>query len=697
MGEIYEELKKPEQAITSYQQSFKLNSRQNDLIKKSERIPHCEILSFLLIFFVLVCRLFLISDGWASSLGKAKYWCELADTENVCDDNVSSLRLKVLGKDKNGGKPVEDIARGPQHLNNISNGNTEKENVHTTSANYVHGRRDALDSANYNENFTEVGTLITKLTDLVVSTKENVLNVRNDITDLKDELLLSNISQNGQTDEESFHNASSTSFHGRRDVSGSANYSKNFAEVEAIISKLADLVASTKDDILCVRNDITDVKDELLNVRGDIADMNVNRDTLTTKALTDVFKAIEELSCNISYLMNLGPNATSPAARFPPNLIQAHLNQMYSTAYPMSAYPMQYPTPSMMQRPPPPPVGHPAAHLQYDPMGQNLMMNSQAVTLALQANAQKSSLMEALNTPTLLNTWNNTYNQQSPLTPPNFTMHPPPVVPIATKAPIQNKPVEKDPPVNVVITKSDPLPSQNSSVSQPTLSVTIPPQHIKNPPQPMFYQQPIVSSVASNAPQYENISPSRNDGNEYLEEPADYDPRPDFKAIIPLPDEVIIKTGEEDEDVVFSDRCKLFRNADSEWKERGIGTIKILKNKQTGTYRIVMRRELIHKICANHGLTAELKLKTTAKPTSLIWGAEDFSEEQMQLEKFLVRFKTADQANKFKEAFESAQKLAPKTPLQEKKNNIKTKDNVPKVIHSFRYEANILQFPLIHS
>lgn len=45
-----------------------------------------------------------------------------------------------------------------------------------------------------------------------------------------------------------------------------------------------------------------------------------------------------------------------------------------------------------------------------------------------------------------------------------------------------NAPVEKAPPVNVVITSSDPLPTHNTvSISnQQALSVTIPPQHIKN-------------------------------------------------------------------------------------------------------------------------------------------------------------------------------------------------------------------------
>lgn len=36
MGELYEHLSKPEQAITSYQRAYTLNSKQNDLIKNSK-------------------------------------------------------------------------------------------------------------------------------------------------------------------------------------------------------------------------------------------------------------------------------------------------------------------------------------------------------------------------------------------------------------------------------------------------------------------------------------------------------------------------------------------------------------------------------------------------------------------------------------------------------------------------------------
>lgn len=54
-------------------------------------------------------------------------------------------------------------------------------------------------------------------------------------------------------------------------------------------------------------------------------------------------------------------------------------------------------------------------------------------------------------------------------------------------------------------------------------------------------------------------------------------------------------------------RSKLFRlskgeeeGAVGEWKERGTGDMKILKHKETGKVRLLMRRDKTLKICANH-------------------------------------------------------------------------------------------------
>lgn len=51
-------------------------------------------------------------------------------------------------------------------------------------------------------------------------------------------------------------------------------------------------------------------------------------------------------------------------------------------------------------------------------------------------------------------------------------------------------------------------------------------------------------------------------------------------------------------------RAKLFRFASAndhpEWKERGTGDVKLLKHKEKGTIRLLMRRDKTLKICANH-------------------------------------------------------------------------------------------------
>ncbi len=116
-----------------------------------------------------------------------------------------------------------------------------------------------------------------------------------------------------------------------------------------------------------------------------------------------------------------------------------------------------------------------------------------------------------------------------------------------------------------------------------------------------------------------------------------------------------MKTGEEDEQVVLKQRSKLFRfDRDAkEWKEKGLGDIKIMKHKETGVYRVLMRREYVLKICANHCITAESKINEISSK-QLSWLANDFSDNQPKTELFLAKFKTDEDARKFKTEFELA-------------------------------------------
>merc|ERR1712096_406645 len=74
-----------------------------------------------------------------------------------------------------------------------------------------------------------------------------------------------------------------------------------------------------------------------------------------------------------------------------------------------------------------------------------------------------------------------------------------------------------------------------------------------------------------------------------------------------LPPEVEVSTGEESERLVFVSRCELFRLANGEWKERGIGKMKVLVGKSTGKTRLLMRREQVLKPCCNHMIAAEFQ------------------------------------------------------------------------------------------
>lgn len=49
-------------------------------------------------------------------------------------------------------------------------------------------------------------------------------------------------------------------------------------------------------------------------------------------------------------------------------------------------------------------------------------------------------------------------------------------------------------------------------------------------------------------------------------------------------------------------RCKMFRfvQESREWKERGTGPLRLLKHKENGKTRLVMRRDKTLKVCANH-------------------------------------------------------------------------------------------------
>ncbi|XP_056388693.1 ran-specific GTPase-activating protein isoform X2 [Hyla sarda] len=156
-------------------------------------------------------------------------------------------------------------------------------------------------------------------------------------------------------------------------------------------------------------------------------------------------------------------------------------------------------------------------------------------------------------------------------------------------------------------------------------------------------------------------------------EEANHDPH--FDPIVSLPEQEI-KTLEEDEEELFKMRAKLFRfaseNDPPEWKERGTGDVKLLKHKERGTIRLLMRRDKTLKICANHYVVPSMELKPNAgSDRAWVWNTyADYADEAPKPELLAIRFLNAENAQKFKAKFEEC-----KNEVKEKATKDVTKND----------------------
>ncbi|TRY55656.1 hypothetical protein DNTS_008848 [Danionella cerebrum] len=121
-------------------------------------------------------------------------------------------------------------------------------------------------------------------------------------------------------------------------------------------------------------------------------------------------------------------------------------------------------------------------------------------------------------------------------------------------------------------------------------------------------------------------------------------------------------------------RAKLYRfaseNDPPEWKERGTGDVKLLKHKEKGTIRLLMRRDRTLKICANHHIMPLMELKPNAgSDRAWVWNTHaDFADEKPKAEMLAIRFLNAENAQKFKMKFDECKEEVRKS-LEGSMNN----------------------------
>lgn len=148
------------------------------------------------------------------------------------------------------------------------------------------------------------------------------------------------------------------------------------------------------------------------------------------------------------------------------------------------------------------------------------------------------------------------------------------------------------------------------------------------------------------------MSEEQKDGPE--EQVAEHDPHYDPIISLPL---MQVSSGEEGEEILLKLRSKLLRldksQAQAEWKERGVGEMKVLRDRQSQRTRLLMRRDKTLTICCNHFFHPQMKLQpNVGSDKSWIWGARDFADGEMKDEILCIKFTTPAFAQQFKTVFE---------------------------------------------
>lgn len=119
-----------------------------------------------------------------------------------------------------------------------------------------------------------------------------------------------------------------------------------------------------------------------------------------------------------------------------------------------------------------------------------------------------------------------------------------------------------------------------------------------------------------------------------------------FEPVVHLTEKVETKTNEELEEQTFKMRAKLFKfdRESREWKERGTGDVRLLKHRENGKTRLVMRRDKTLKVCANHYVVPDMKLSpNVGSDRSWVWNAAaDVSEGEPEAQTLAIRFANSE-------------------------------------------------------
>jgi Ran-binding protein 1 len=161
-------------------------------------------------------------------------------------------------------------------------------------------------------------------------------------------------------------------------------------------------------------------------------------------------------------------------------------------------------------------------------------------------------------------------------------------------------------------------------------------------------------------PKVEAEEAEADDGSK---DPESEEPQAYFEPVVKL-DEIEVVSGEEDEEVLFKIRAKLFcfretlldkGTGKKSWCERGVGDVRFLKHKEHQKVRMLMRQEKTHKIIINHLVESRTELSPNmGSDRAWVFSCYDFAEGVVETQVYALRFANAENAQKFKEAHDNA-------------------------------------------
>ncbi|GKV52563.1 hypothetical protein SLEP1_g59140 [Rubroshorea leprosula] len=136
-----------------------------------------------------------------------------------------------------------------------------------------------------------------------------------------------------------------------------------------------------------------------------------------------------------------------------------------------------------------------------------------------------------------------------------------------------------------------------------------------------------------------------------------------------------------DEVPILDMKSKLYRfdKDGNQWKERGAGTVKLLKHMETSKVRLVMRQSKTFKICANHHVLPTMTVQEyDGNDKSCVWHATDFADGELKDEFFCIRFTSVkyckDFMKIFQEVAESQKNREEQEVAESQKNREENKD-----------------------